>query len=101
MDPEQRQQWQQTANRMTVFCLISLVLGAYIIWVNGGQGALDLASAALPLAVVGVVHLVGGSIAIYNARRTRDPVKNIPVYGYFLLSLSLVGWLFLKSGSGS
>ncbi len=101
MDPEQRQQWQQTANRMTVFCLISLVLGAYIIWVNGSRTTLDMASAALPLAVVGVVHLVGGSLAIYNARRTRDFIRNIPVYGYFLLSLTLIGWLFFKSGSGS
>jgi len=100
MDPEQRRQWQQTAVRMTVFCLISLVLGAYIIWVNGSQGEPDRTSTMLPLAVVGVVHLVGGSIAVHNARRTGNPIKNIPVYGYFLLSLVLIGWFLFKTGSG-
>jgi hypothetical protein len=93
MDPEQRQQWQQTANRMTVFCLISLVLGAYIIWVNGSRTALDATATMLPLAVVGVVHLLGGSIAIYSARRTGNILRNLPVYGYFLLAAVLAGWL--------
>jgi hypothetical protein len=98
IDPELRQQWQQTANRTTVFCLISLILGAYIIWVNSGNETMDKASALLPLFVVGFVHLLGGTIAVYNARRTQRPLRNIPVYGYFILAAVLAIW-FVSGGT--
>ena len=98
MDKEQRQQCQQTAVRMTVFCLISLVIGAYIIWVNLDQNAPELSSTVFPMAVVGIVHLFGGSIAIFNAQKTGNFLRNIPVYGYFLLILALTIWLISKDG---
>ena len=90
MDQEQRQQCQQTADRMTVFCLLSLVIGAYIIWVNLDQSASETGSILLPVTVVTIVHLLGGSIAVFNAKKTGNFTRNIPVYGYFLLSLVLV-----------
>ena len=93
MDQEQRQQCQQTADRMTVFCFISLAIGAYIIWVNIDQDSSETASTVFPMTVVGIVHLLGGSIAIFNAQKTRNFTRNIPVYGYFLVILVLAIWV--------
>lgn len=98
MDQEQRQQCQQTADRMTVFCLISLAIGAYIIWVNLDQDASEAASTVFPMTVVGIVHLLGGGIAIFNANKTRNFTRNIPVYGYFLVILVLVMWVISNGG---
>lgn len=83
MTPEQRRQHQQNASRMTIFCLISLVIGAYIIWANKTQGVVDSASVFFPLVVILVVHLLGGAIAIFHTVKTRNFIKNIHVYGYF------------------
>lgn len=97
MTPEQRQQDQQTADRATIFCLISLILGAYIIWANLNQAAApDTASTLFPVAVIGTVHLVGGGIAIYHARRTAHILRNIHVYGYFLAAAALAAWLLIS-----
>lgn len=74
---------------MTVFCLISLIIGLYIIWVNLDQDASNVASAVFPMTVIGIVHLLGGGIAIFNAKKTRNFTRNIPVYGYFFLILVL------------
>lgn len=98
MDQEQRQQCQQTADRMTVFCLISLAIGAYIIWVNLDQDASNAVSTVFPMTVVGIVHLLGGGIAIFNAKKTRNFTRNIPVYGYFLVILVLAIWVISNGG---
>jgi hypothetical protein len=98
MDQEQRQQCQQTADRMTVFCFISFTIGAYIIWVNFDQDAFEVPSTVFPMTVVGIVHLLGGSIAIFNAKKTRNFIRNIPVYGYFLLILVLAIWVISNGG---
>ncbi len=89
MDPEQRQQFQQTADRTTIFCLISFLIGVYIIWANIKQDIPQAAGTIFPMAVIAVVHLLGGSIAIFHALKTKTIIRNIPVYGYFLLILGL------------
>ena len=97
MTPEQRQQNQQTADRATVFCLISLILGAYIIWANLDQAQTpDTASTLFPAAVIAIVHLVGGGIAVYHARRTQNILRNLHVYGYFLAAIALAAWLLIS-----
>jgi len=83
---------------MTVFCLISLVIGAYIIWANKMQGVNDSTSMLFPMIVVIVVHLLGGSIAIYHALKTKNFVKNIHVYGYFIAALALAFRLITIKG---
>jgi len=97
MTSEQCQQDQQTADRATVFCLISLIFGAYIIWANLDQAASpDTASTLFPVAVIGVVHLVGGGIAIYHARNTKKILRNLHVYGYFFAAAALAAWLLIS-----
>jgi len=98
MDPEQRQQLQQTADRMTVFCLLSFVIGAYIIWVNLDLNISQAAATVFPMVVIGVVHLLGGSIAIFHASKTKNFVRNIPVYGYFFLIFVLAVWVIINGG---
>jgi hypothetical protein len=95
MSQEQCQQDQQTADRATVFCLISLLLGTYIIWVNLGPSAVDSASPIYPVVVVAIVHLLGGSVAVYHALRTNHFVRNLHVYGYFAAVLMLAAWLLV------
>jgi hypothetical protein len=90
MNPEQRQQYQQTANRMTVFCLISLVIGIYIIWANSAQGTVDSSTRLFLLCIVAGVHLLGGTIALYHARKTEQVARNLHVYGYFAITLVLL-----------
>jgi len=90
MDPEQRQQLQQTADRTTVFCLLTLVIGSYIIWINLGLNVSQTTALLLPMAVIGVVHLLGGTIAISHAAKTAQFTRNILVYGYFFLFFILV-----------
>ena len=99
MDQEHRQQYQQTADRMTVFCLLSFAIGTYIIWANIDQGTSQAASTVFPMMVVGIVHLLGGGIAIFHAVKTGDFIRNIPVYGYFLIILSLVIRLIVNGGT--
>jgi len=89
MKPKQRQQLQQTADRSTVFCLLSFVIGAYIIWINLGLNISQSAALLLPMSIIGVVHLLGGIIAIYHAIKTGNIIRNIPVYGYFILFILL------------
>ncbi len=89
MDEDQRQQFQQTADRATVFCLLSFAIAAYIIWANIDQDPPRTASTTLPMVVVGIVHLLGGGIALFHAVKTKNIARNIPVYGYFLLILLL------------
>ncbi len=97
MTPEQLQQNQQTADRATVFCLISLILGAYIIWANIDQAAApDTVSTIFPVAVIGIVHLVGGGIAVYHARKTAHILRNLYVYGYFIATAALAAWLLIN-----
>jgi hypothetical protein len=98
MNPEQRQQLQQTADRATVFCLISFVIGAYIIWANIEQNIPQAAGTLFPMAVIAVVHLLGGSIAIFHAVKTKTIIRNIPVYGYFLFILGLAVWVISNGG---
>lgn len=81
---------------MTVFCLISLILGAYIVWVNTAQDSADSAATTFPLGVVAVVHLLGGSIAIINAIKTKNIIKNLPIYAYFLFVLTLALRILIK-----
>jgi hypothetical protein len=50
------------------------------------------------MAVIAVVHLLGGSIAIFHAVKTKNILRNIPVYGYFLLILGLAIWVISNSG---
>ncbi len=83
MTSEQLKQHQETANRMTVFCLIALVIGAYIIWANKAKGVADSASVFIPLMVILVVHLLGGAMAVFHAVKTKSFITNIHVYGYF------------------
>ncbi len=99
MTSEQRQQDQQTADRATIFCLISFILGAYIIWANLDQAASpDSTSTLFPVAVITIVHLVGGGIAFYHAHKTKSILRNLHVYGYFLAAAALAAWLLI-SGS--
>jgi hypothetical protein len=99
MDKEQRQQFQQTANRATVFCLLSFAIAAYIIWANIDQDPPRTASTTLPMLVVGTVHLLGGSIALFHAVKTKNFIRNIPVYGYFLLILILAIQVIANGGT--
>jgi len=99
MDLEQRQQRQQTADRMTIFCLISLAIGAYIIWANLNHDAADADGTVFPLLVIAIVHLLGGSIAIYNAVQTKNLLRNLPIYVYFVLVPALAIWMI--SGENS
>ena len=99
MDEEQRQLFQQRADRATVFCLLSFAIGAYIIWANIDQTPPQVASTGLPMAVVAIVHLLGGSIALFHAVKTRNFKRNIPVYGYFLLILILAVRVIVKGGA--
>jgi len=99
MDEEQRQQFQQTADRMTVFCLLSFAIGTYIIWANIDQASSQIVSTLFPMMVVAIVHLLGGSIAIFHAIKTRNFVRNIPVYGYFLLILILAVRVIINGGT--
>ncbi len=94
MRPQKRQQHQQTATRMTVCCLISLIIGSYIVWANTVQGINDSTTRLLPVVVMAVVHLLGGSLALYHARKTHQVLKNIHVYVYFSATLGLaMYWL--------
>jgi len=93
MDPEQRQKLQQTADRTTVFCLLTLVIGSYIIWINIGLNVSQATALLLPMTVIGVVHLLGGTIAISRAAKTTQFTRNILVYGYFFLFFLLVLWV--------
>jgi len=96
MDPEQRQQLQQTADRTTVFCLLTLVIGSYIIWINLGLNVSQATALLLPMAVIGVVHLLGSAIAISHATKTQRFARNIPVYGYFFFFFILVLWVIFN-----
>ena len=85
---------------VTTVCLVlSFAIGTYIIWANIDQGTSKATSTVFPMTVVGIVHLLGGSIAIFHAVKTRNFIRNIPVYGYFLLILSLVVRLIVKGGT--
>ena len=99
MDPEQRQQFQQTADRATVFCLITLFIGLYIIWANIDQDAPQDALTAFPMMIVTVVHLLGGTIAVYHSVKTGNFMRNIQVYGYFLMFFILAIWVLVSKGS--
>ena len=83
---------------MTVFCLLSFAIGTYIIWANIDQGTSQAASTVFPMMVVGIVHLLGGGIAIFHAVKTRSFIRNIPVYGYFLLIFVLGIWVISHGG---
>lgn len=98
MNLEQQQLRQQTAQRMTIFCLISLVLGAYIAWANNIQGSNDTTSTILPLVVVAFVHLLGGAVAISNAFKTKNVIKNLPIYAYFIFVLLVAIRILIAKG---
>lgn len=78
---------QKTANQITLLCLLTSLIGggfAFAILEGGGPEALG---AIIPLALVGLINLIGGPMAIYFAYKTYQIKRNLHVYFYFLLFL--------------
>ena len=84
---------------MTIFCLISLTFGAYIIWANLNHDAVNPDGTVFPLLVIAIVHLLGGSIAIYNAVQTKNLLRNLPIFAYFVLVPALTCWMITSENS--
>ena len=75
---------------------MTLVVGSYIIWINLGMNVSQATALLLPLAVIGIVHLLGAVIAISHAVKTQRFTRNILVYGYFFLFFFLALWVIFN-----
>ena len=87
MEIKRIERHQKLASRSTLVCLLSLLIGGGLTMAILGGGGPEALGAIIPMSVVGIVHLVGGPVAIYHAYRVRRYNRNIRVYLYFLFYL--------------
>lgn len=78
---------QKTANQITLVCLLTSVIGGGFGFVILGGEGMEALGGIIPLALVGLVHLIGGPMAIFFAYKTYRIKRNLHVYFYFLLFL--------------
>ena len=87
MEIKRIERHQTLASRTTLVCLLSLLIGGGLTMAILGGGGAEALGAIIPMSVVGIVHLVGGPVAIFHAYRARRHNRNIRVYLYFLFYL--------------
>ena len=94
MHIDKKEKHQKTAFRLTLFCMLSLIIGGPITFVIIKGGGPEALGAIIPMIVVGAIHLFGAPIAILNAYKTQNHKKNIHIYSYFLFFI-ILSFLFV------
>ncbi len=87
MEIDRIKRHQTLISRTTLYCLLSLLIGGGITMAILGGGGPEALGAIIPMAAVGIIHLVGGPVAILTAYRIHQYKKNFHVYLYFLFYL--------------
>lgn len=85
------------ANKLTLVCMVTLVLGGVPAWIIVAQGGPEALGAIIPLFLIGAVHLFIGPLAVFHAF-THYNKYSLIIYAYFILFLVAAIWLMNIEG---